>query len=112
VHQDIRNYTQKGLQGHIVDVVDSVFREEQRRVLETREFVQRLCLLDKRGLLWYQVWQSGGVRGFGEILSLARSLGIRSDNTVTSYLKCYVELGLAVRLRNGYRMIAPVWLEG
>ena len=109
---DLRDYSQEGLRLLLVDSINRVFDEEKRRESETDEFIFRLCLLDKRCLLWYHVLKSGGLRRFGEIHALARKIGIRSESTVSGYLRGYVELGLAVKHSDGrYQMIGLRWLE-
>lgn len=110
--RDLEKYSQEGLRGYTVDVVNQVFLEEERRVVETGEFLSRLCLLDRKCTLWHLLWQSGGVRRFTEIQESSRRVGISGQSTVSKYLGFYLELGLAVKHPNGcYQMKGPIWLE-
>lgn len=109
---DLSEYSQLGLHRLLVEKVDQVFFEENRRVIETQNFLYRLCLLDSRPRLWYLAWRSGGNRRFDEFQVLARRIGVRSPTTVSKYLKLYLELGLVEKHHQGfYRIVGPRWLE-
>ena len=109
---DLEKHSQKGLHGYTVDVVNRVFREEERRIIETGEFLGRLCLLDRKCTLWHLLWHSGGVRSFVEIQTLAKRLGVSSPATLSKYLRRYIELELAAKNSLGkYQIIGPRWLE-
>ncbi len=110
--RDLSEYSQEGLRGLLDDLLEQVFAEEKRRVDETWEFLGRLCLLDRRCTLWYLLLRSGGSRRFNEIHAVARSIGLRSHDSVSKYLDSYIEYGLTVKHQSGrYQMIAPRWLE-
>jgi len=74
--------------------------------------VRKICLTNKCLSLWHLVWISGGFRSFSEIVALAKRVGIRSEATVSKYLRFFVEQEMAVRHSNGlYQMIGLLGLE-
>lgn len=108
---EFEKFTQLGLEHLVQETVSQVFVEERRRIAETSRFLDRLCLLDRRLMLWNVAWRSGGVLSYSEIEVLARKLGIRSSDTVSRYLRLYLKHGFVVQRPGGYVVIGPRWLE-
>ena len=112
MHQDIRKYSQKGLRGYSHDVVDRLFDEQDRRIDEARMYFRVVCSFDKCLELWHLVLISGGFRSFSEIRAVARSIGVKSDASVSKYLRVLRENNMAVLRSDGlYQMLGPSLLK-
>jgi len=109
--RDLGDYTQEGLLNLPLEAYSMVMEEQRIRIVETKQCFARVCMMNLNSLLWHRMWESGGVRSFGEVSAVARSVGVTSSKTVSRYLRLYVESGLALKHVGGYRIVGPKWLE-
>jgi len=109
--RDLREYTQDYLLNYPIEAYSRVAEEQRIRIVETKQCFARVCMLNKNSWLWFRMWESRGVRSFAEISAVARSVGVKSSRTVSSYIRLYVEAELALKHSDGYRILGPRWLE-
>jgi hypothetical protein len=109
--RDLREYSQEGLLNYPIEAQYRASEEQRNRIVETKQCFARVCMLNKNSWLWYRMWESGGVRSFGEISAVARSVGVNSSRTISRYVRLYVKSELALKHMDRYRILGPRWLE-
>ena len=104
----IRDKSQNGLRDDSHDYIDRLHDEYERRMEEARKYFRLVCSFDKCLELWYILCVSGGFRSFTEITVVARSIGIKSDTTLSKNLRKLRANKLAVVRSDGlYQMLGP-----